>query len=168
MKPGFRGFYNQRSPFAPKTNERSLVPGACGCPEKVGGLAQVLQKKTPAVKTGRSARRPEYPRWPSHTAVVDRTRKLQPPAIPKNGLSAFHRPPPAPDVPRNRVQAIKTHKGWWPTLRPRGVAHVACRSDRGRLGELLKSLVHALFAQPNRNLTKRGSPMRERTQMTFS
>ena len=43
VMPRFRGFYNQRSPVAPKTNEHSLVPEPCRRPEKVGGLAQVLQ-----------------------------------------------------------------------------------------------------------------------------
>src|SRR5947207_761310 len=54
-----------------RTPERSLVPEPCRCAEKVGGLAQVLQRGTPT--RGDRAKAPNYvaeARWRSQPATV--------------------------------------------------------------------------------------------------
>src|SRR4051794_10315302 len=51
--------------------EHALVPEPCGCPGKNGGLAQVLQRRTPA--WGDRAKAPDYvaqSRWRSQPAAV--------------------------------------------------------------------------------------------------
>src|SRR4029078_7564262 len=51
--------------------EHALVPEPCGCPGKNGGLAQVIQRRTPA--WGDRAKAPDYvaqSRWRSQAAAV--------------------------------------------------------------------------------------------------
>ena len=73
-------------PGKPTDNvEAFLVPEPCRRPEKIGGLAQVLQRRTPAL--GDRAKAPDYvaeARWRSQPTIV----KKLPAGDPKFSLSA--------------------------------------------------------------------------------
>ncbi|CAD5260475.1 hypothetical protein BOSE62_40043 [Bosea sp. 62] len=89
-------------PFPQRVPEHALVPDACGCDGKDGGLAQLLQRGSAARGHRQQATDPAAKsRRDTQPAAVTKGRKLQPPTIQKMGSDH-----PYIAVPRKSLDAF--------------------------------------------------------------